>query len=69
MYFDDLSAETLAQARGIVCYEILIEEIEAVNKMSQNRDDKNFKTIITELEKTGKPDAIQVANEMKKCPR
>ncbi len=69
LYFDDLSAETLAQARGIVCYEILIEEIEAVNKMSQNRDDKNFKTIITELEKTGKPDAIQVANEMKKCPR
>ena len=69
LYFDDLSAETLAQARGIVCYAILIEEIEAVNKMSQNRDDKNFKTIITELEKTGKPDAIQVANEMKKCPR
>ena len=69
LHFDDLSAKTLEQARGIVCYEIVIQEIHAVNKMSQNRDDKNFKSIISELEKTGKPDALAVASEMKKCPR
>ena len=66
---ENLSPEMLLQARGIVCYEIEIEEIHAVNKMSQNRDDKNFKNIVAELEKTGNPDAIAVAEEMKKCPR
>ncbi len=65
----NLSPEMLLQARGIVCYEIEIEEIHAVNKMSQNRDDKNFKNIISKLEKTGDPNAIAVAEEMKKCPR
>jgi transcriptional regulator len=66
---EDLKPETLMQARGIVCYEIEIEEIHAVHKLSQNRDDKNFKNIVAELEKTGKPGAIAVAEEMKKCPR
>lgn len=66
---EDLSPETLQQARGIVCFEIEIEEIQAVHKMSQNRDDKNFENIIAELEKTRKPDAVAVAAEMKKCPR
>lgn len=32
--FDALSPETLMQASGIVCYEIEIEEIQAVHKMS-----------------------------------
>ncbi len=67
--FEDLSPETLLQARGIVCYEIEIEEIHAVHKMSQNRDDKNYKNIISELEKSGNPDSMAVAEEMKKCPR
>lgn len=69
LHLDDLSSETLLESRGIVCYEIEIQEIDAVNKMSQNRDEKNFNSIIDELEKTGKPNAIAVAQEMKKCPR
>lgn len=69
LHLDDLSSETLLESRGIVCYEIEIQEIDAVNKMSQNRDEKNFNSIIDELEKTGKPNAIAVAKEMKKCPR
>ncbi len=67
--FDALSPEILLQARGVVCYEIEIEEIHAVNKLSQNRDDKNFRNVISELEKSGNPDAISVAEEMRKCPR
>ncbi len=67
--FDSLSPETLLQARGIVCYEIEIEEIDAVTKMSQGNDDENYKRIISELEKSGSPDAAAVAEEMKKCPR
>jgi transcriptional regulator len=67
--FDELSPETLVQARGIVCYEIEIEEIHAVHKLSQGNDDKNFKNVVSELEKSKNPEARAVAEEMKKCPR
>ena len=60
----DLSQKTMMQARGIVAFEIKIEEIQAVNKMSQNRDDKNYSNIISELEKTENPQSIAVAKEM-----
>lgn len=66
---EDLSQQTMMQTRGIVAFEIEIKEIQATKKMSQNRDDKNYKKIISELEKTQKNQSIAVANEMKKCPR
>lgn len=66
---EDLSEKTMMQSRGIVAFQIEIEEIQAQQKMSQNRDDKNYQNIISELEKTNKNQSIAVANEMKKCPR
>jgi transcriptional regulator len=63
---ENLSKQTMMQAKGIIAFEIEIISIEAVKKMSQNRDDKNYKNIITELEKIGKKDSIAVAHEMKK---
>ncbi|WP_293873274.1 FMN-binding negative transcriptional regulator [Flavobacterium sp.] len=63
---DDLSKKTMLQAKGIVSFEIEITSIEAQKKLSQNRDDKNYQTIITELEKTNDNQAIAVADEMKK---
>ena len=66
---DDYSAETMQQIDGIVAFEIEITDIQAVKKMSQNRDDKNYNNIIAELEKTDKVDDQLVAQEMKKCPR
>ena len=66
---EDLSKKTMMQSRGIVAFEIEIEEIQAQQKMSQNRDDKNYQNIISELEKTNINQSIAVANEMKKCPR
>jgi len=66
---EDLSEKTMMQSRGIVAFEIEIEEIQAQQKMSQNRDDKNYQNIISELEKTNINQSIAVANEMKKCPR
>lgn len=54
------------QTRGIVAFEIKIEEIQAQNKMSQNRDDKNHSNIISELEKTENPNSMAVAQEMSK---
>lgn len=66
---EDLSEKTMMQSRAIVAFEIEIEEIQAQQKMSQNRDDKNYQNIISELEKTNTNQSIAVANEMKKCPR
>lgn len=66
---EDFSRKTMMQTRGIVAFEIEIEEIQAKRKLSQNRDDKNYLNIISELEKTNDNQSIAVANEMKKCPR
>ena len=63
---EDLSKKTMLQARGITSFEIEITDIQAVKKMSQNRDNKNYKKIISELEKTNDNQAIAVAKEMKK---
>lgn len=63
---EDLSKKTMLQARGIVSFEIEITSIEAVKKMSQNRDDKNYKNIISKLENSNENQAIAVAEEMKK---
>lgn len=66
---EDFSAKTMRQTRGIVAFQIEIQEIQAAKKLSQNRDDLNFKNIITQLNKTNQPGSIVVAQEMKKCPR
>ena len=65
---ENLSEKTMMQSRGVVAFEIEITEIQATRKMSQNRDAKNYNTIISELEKTELPEAIATAAEMKKCP-
>ncbi|WP_035667817.1 FMN-binding negative transcriptional regulator [Flavobacterium sp. 83] len=64
----DLSKKTMMQTRGIVAFEIEITEIQAKKKLSQNRDEKNYQNIISELEKANTNQSIAIANEMKKCP-
>jgi transcriptional regulator len=51
--------------KGIVGFEIKINEIEAAYKLSQNRDTKNYENIIKELEKKGDPDSMAIAKEMR----
>ena len=63
---EELSKKTMLQARGIVSFEIEITAIEAKKKLSQNRDDKNYLNIISELENSNDFQAIEVAKEMKK---
>lgn len=65
---EDLSEKTMRQVSGIVAFEIEIESIEAVKKMSQNRNEKDYHNVISELEKTEKANAKTVAAIMKKCP-
>lgn len=56
------------EIRGIVAFEITINQIEAAFKLSQNREKEDYENIITELNKRDH-DAQEVANEMKKrCP-
>jgi len=64
---EGLSEKTMMQSRGIVAFEIEIQEIQATKKMSQNRDDIDHTTIVLELEKTKNEQSIAVAKEMKKC--
>lgn len=63
---ENLSEKTMREARGIVSFEIEITRIESVKKLSQNRDNKNYKNIISELEKTNENQSIEVAKAMKK---
>ena len=58
----------MQQANGIIAFEIEITEIHATRKMSQNRDQKNYQNIISELEKINSYQSIDTAQEMKKCP-
>lgn len=63
---EELSKKTMLQARGIVSFEIEITAIEAKKKLSQNRDDKNYKNIISKLENSNDFQSMEVAKEMKK---
>lgn len=54
------------ELRGLIGIEIAITDIQAVNKLSQNRDAHNKQNIIAELEKTSDAGAHQIAQEMKK---
>jgi transcriptional regulator len=64
--FDNLPSKyTDTMLRGIVGFEISVSDIEGVFKLSQNRDEESYTTIITELEKLGGNSAL-VAEEMKK---
>ena len=64
---EDLSTQTMRQVKGIFGFEIEIDEIQATKKLSQSRDDHNYKNIISELEKTKNSQSIALAKEMAKC--
>ncbi|SKB62907.1 FMN-binding negative transcriptional regulator [Maribacter arcticus] len=61
---NDLSKKTMRQVTGIIGFEISINDIQAVNKLSQGRSHDHPK-IIEELEKQGSSEKA-VAKEMKK---
>ncbi len=52
------------EMRGIVAFKMTIDSIQGAAKLSQNRDDKNYQNIITELQKQGNQDAESIATEM-----
>jgi transcriptional regulator len=64
--FDNLPKEyTDRLMKAIVAFEVQVEEIENVFKLSQNRDKESYQNIISNL-KQGNPDENTIAEEMLK---
>lgn len=53
-----------AEMKGIVCFEISVDEVQASFKLSQNRDAKNYEKVIAELRKSADQKAQRVAQIM-----
>jgi transcriptional regulator len=54
------------EMRGVVGFHITINEIQAAQKLSQNRDDHNHTNIINALTQQNEPNAAGIAEEMRK---
>ncbi|MCL6452116.1 MAG: FMN-binding negative transcriptional regulator [Alicyclobacillus sp.] len=64
--WDTLSCELLqGQMKGIVAFQIEITAIEGSAKLSQNRNDRDYKTIVGKLEESGEENARHVAEWMR----
>lgn len=55
--------------RAVVGIEILVEDIQAKYKLSQNKGEQDVKNVIHQLEKSNNPMANLMANEMKKLKK
>lgn len=55
-----------SQIRALVGFEIRITEVHASAKLSQNRDDENYRAIVQKLEESSRPMEQAIAEEMKK---
>lgn len=65
--WDKLSPSVLEkEIKGIVGFKIKVNEIQAAYKMSQNRNDTDYRNIVDQLQQEGIPAAAQMAEEMKK---
>jgi transcriptional regulator len=53
------------EMKGIVGFEIEITSIQGAAKMSQNRNETDYKSIVAELEKSHKQEEVQVAQWMR----
>jgi transcriptional regulator len=54
------------ELRGIVGFEIAIEQLQGKEKLSQNRNPVDYQHIIQELDKSSYPDAKAIAEAMRK---
>ncbi|GIN40646.1 MULTISPECIES: FMN-binding negative transcriptional regulator [Heyndrickxia] len=63
--WDNLSSQLLEkEIKGIVGFKIKINEIQAADKLSQNRNEEDYLSIIKHLKKEGNPMSLQVADVM-----
>lgn len=63
----DIDDKTLHNnLKAIVGFELTITEINARYKLSQNRNDKDYASVVTHLKETGEENALKIAAEMEK---
>lgn len=55
-----------SQLKGVVGFEVRVNRIQGAYKLSQNRNDADYRNIISELEKLNEANAALIAEEMKK---
>jgi transcriptional regulator len=69
--FDEIPKDVLEKdLRGLVGFEIVIDKLEAVSKLSQNRNEASYSNVINELKKLDAYDAKRIAEEMeRKTPK
>ncbi|MFK5959669.1 MAG: FMN-binding negative transcriptional regulator [Lutibacter sp.] len=63
---ETMSEKNLKQINGIIGFNIKINDIQATYKLSQNRKEPDYDTIIHKLENTTSPNSIEIAKQMKK---
>lgn len=63
---DRMSEKTMRQINGIIGFKITVSEVQAVSKLSQNRNNQDYQNIVHHLEKSGDAQASAVAEAMKK---
>lgn len=67
---EDLPPEMIEKyLKGIVGFELRIEQVEGKWKLSQNRDAESYENIIRQLKQLADPDASRIADEMMKLDR
>ena len=65
--YDEIPKEILDKdLRGLIGIEIVIDKIEAVSKLSQNRNEASYDSIIDHLKKLDAYDAKRIAEEMQR---
>ena len=63
--FKDIGSDYIEKmARAIVAFEIEVQQLENVFKLSQNRDEASYDNIIVRLKEKGSNDALYIANMM-----
>ena len=65
--YDDIPADMLKHdLRGLVGLEIKVERIEAVSKLSQNRDTESYNSVVQHLKELDSTNAQRIAEAMEK---
>ncbi|MCH1625312.1 FMN-binding negative transcriptional regulator [Ferdinandcohnia quinoae] len=64
--WESLSPQTKKQIKGIIGFKIKIQEIQAAYKLSQNRNETDYRNIINQLQHEGNPNSNQMAELMEK---
>jgi transcriptional regulator len=66
LLMEHMSVESVKkEIRGIIGFEITLDDVQAKAKLSQNRKDVDYQHIVEELEKTNDGQAHEVARQMK----